>query len=590
MLSLRLLWVKLKNITMTELNFILKGLALGTHTTPWDLKVLLFKGATNVRRNIAMQAIDSGEFGELVKDRLSFVGKLYNVLNVYLTMGKSKRTVISYLEQVWSFYNWINDNDMPATEAKIVNVFKKWSEYLFRKVNFTKDLAKMTAYKRASTIARLITKALDLPDCKDGHRLMLTTRLKRPNYVQKVLTTKADKQNLADTYEFGHTLTAICNFLDINIVRGKLPIKIVINEQKILTVAGNLIDPDLDLKNIRNSSNNQAVVIARQPLAEGVSLLDINKRSGILNLRIESELLLFIAQTGMNLSQAAALERHNHRWQSDGEDYEVFRVYKGRREGEAIFRCYKAYRYHLQKYLSWLDETELSSNDGRLFPLISRGMVKAKNSRLYLSTTKNLFKKHDIAFINPSKLRNTRINWLLRHTNDLELTAEQMGNTADVLIKNYLRPNHQRASIEILEFHNLTDTGHASPGPGICVDSHQPKAIAKFPESAPKPDCISPDGCLFCEKHRDIMSSEYCWKLVSHLKIKSMETGLYKPSEDQFVHPSNIVIDRIILKLKAISESSEIRKIWVEDAQDNVRSGKYHPLWDGYIKLLEKIV
>ena len=54
MLSLRLLWVKLKNITMTELNFILKGLALGTHTTPWDLKVLLFKGATNVRRNIAM--------------------------------------------------------------------------------------------------------------------------------------------------------------------------------------------------------------------------------------------------------------------------------------------------------------------------------------------------------------------------------------------------------------------------------------------------------------------------------------------------------------------------------------------------------
>ena len=56
MLLLRLLWVKLKNITMTELNFILKGLALGTHTTPWDLKVLLFKGATNVRRKLLIVA------------------------------------------------------------------------------------------------------------------------------------------------------------------------------------------------------------------------------------------------------------------------------------------------------------------------------------------------------------------------------------------------------------------------------------------------------------------------------------------------------------------------------------------------------
>lgn len=575
---------------MTELNFIIKGLTLGTHKTPWDLKVLLFKGATSARRNVVMQAINNGEFGELVKDRLSFVGKLYNVLNTYLNIGKSRKTVISYLEQVWSFYNWINDNDMSPTEETIINVFKKWTEYLLSRVNFTKDLAKMTAYKRASTIARLITKALDLPDCKDGYRLMLTTRLKRPNHVQNALTTKADKQNLADTYEFGHTLTTICNFLDINIVRGKLPIRIIINEQKILTVAGNLIDTDLDLKNIKHSISNRAVVIARQPIADGVSLLDTHKRSAILNLRIESELLLFIGQTGMNLSQAAALERNNYRWQSDGEDYEVFRVYKGRREGEAIFRCYTAYRYHLQKYMNWLDETELTGNDGRLFPLISRGMIKAKTSRLYFSTTKNLFKKYDIIFINPSRLRNTRINWLLRHTNNLELTAEQMGNTADVLIKNYLRPHHQRASVEILEFHNLTDSGYDSPGPGICIDSHQPKVIAKFPESAPEPDCISPDGCLFCEKHRDIMSSEYCWKLVSHLKIKNMETGLYKPSEEQFVHPSNIVIDRILLKLKAISEGSEIRKIWVEDAQDSVRSGKYHPLWDGYIKLLEEVV
>lgn len=49
-------------------------------------------------------------------------------------------------------------------------------------------------------------------------------------------------------------------------------------------------------------------------------------------------------------------------------------------------------------------------------------------------------------------------------------------------------------------------------------------------------------------------------------------------------------MDRITSKLKAISDGSEIRNTWVEDAQNSIRSGKYHPAWDGYIRLLEVMV
>ena len=86
------------------------------------------------------------------------------------------------------------------------------------------------------------------------------------------------------------------------------------------------------------------------------------------------------------------------------------------------------------------------------------------------------------------------------------------------------------------------------------------------------------------------MSFDYCWKLASHAKIKSLETNLYKPSTKQEAHPAYHVINRINQKLDAIASGSEIRATWVKDSRDSVRSGRYHPSWNGHIQLLEVIV
>jgi hypothetical protein len=291
----------------------------------------------------------------------------------------------------------------------------------------------------------------------------------------------------------------------------------------------------------------------------------------------------------MNLAQAVLLKSEDYRWQTNGEDYDVFRVYKGRRQGESIFSCYNTYREHLQNYLKWLNDTGFKSLDDRLFPLLSRGMVRSTASKTTLSSVKNLFKRNELIFINPSELRNTRVNWLIRHTDDISLTASQMGHTADVLVRDYLRPHHQRATSEIISFHDNYDPSLAAPGPGVCVGKAHPQSISQASKDAPVPDCISPEGCIFCTHHKDIMSYDYCWKLASHLKIKKIELGEYKPSNKHYTHPACLVIDRLNLKLEAIAKSSSIRDQWVIDARDSIRAGNYHPQWSGFINLLEEM-
>lgn len=574
---------------MTNRDLTIKGLRMGTHETIWDLKVLLYKNASSVRRDKAIALIDNGEFGDVLQERVSLITKLHDFLVSQIVLGASHMTIKSYLRNFWSFVSWMESENITFTEDTIISRFNMWTEHLIDRAYKKRDLKYFTAYKQASVIAYIIAKTLNLPGSKPGHTLMLNTRLSRPNKTKKTLGTQADKQNLSSTFDFGKNLTKICHCLDLATVRGPLPINITLEADKVITIAGNLLYPDLDVETIEHPVLKRNAIAKRQTLAEGISLFENNKRSNILNIRIGAELLIFLAQTGMNLRQAASLRSGDFRWKTNGEDYDVFRVYKGRRHGEAIFSCYNSYRDHLQTYLKWLNDTGLKKLDERLFPLLSRGMIRSEATPINLSSIKNLFKKHDLNYFTPSDLRKTRVNWLIRHTDDLALTAGQMGHTPAVLVQDYLRPHHQRATSEIISFHNNYVPSKLPPGPGVCVGQANPQKIASVADEAPVPDCISPEGCIFCTHHKDIMSQDYCWKLASHIRLKNLELGGYKPSKKNYTHPACLVIDRLNLKLDAIAKSSAIRELWVIEARDSIRAGHYHAQWSGFINLLEGI-
>lgn len=576
---------------MNDLDLRFPNYPIGTHQEPWDLKILLFNGAAEVPRKSAVTLIDEGEFGKPIEARIPLVVAFHEVISSMISLGKSRALIESSLEVLWRFFAWSESNSECISRETLIDIFKRWTEFQIHRSHIKKEISAIYAYRQASKMANLVSKVFQFPGAKPGGTLLLQTRMRKPPQKKHVLGTKADKQNLSHTFQYGHVLTKICAALDLATVRGKIPILIDIGHGKMLTLAGNLMNPEMDTNLIEDINLRRKAEIARAPLNDNESLFDKHKRSGILNLRIECELLIFVAQTGMNLTQAASFERENYRWKSNGEDLEVFRVYKGRRGGEAIFRCFKSYREHLENYMAWLDETGFSEHDIRLFPLLSRGMIPVKNAKVGFYTTKKAFKKISLSFIGPKQLRKTRVNWLLRRSRDLDLTADQMAHDKSVLLRDYEMPHHQSAAAEIIHFHSATDPYFSPPGPGVCIDeSNKPEPISDLPNEAPKPDCISPEGCLFCTKHRDILSYEYCWKLASHSHLKDLETALYKPSKKQEVHPAYRVIDRINQKLEVIASGSQIRAMWVKEAKDSIRSGRYHPYWEGHIKLLELLV
>jgi hypothetical protein len=223
----------------------------------------------------------------------------------------------------------------------------------------------------------------------------------------------------------------------------------------------------------------------------------------------------------------------------------------------------------------------------RLFPFVYPHKIPRAGKAPQFRAIKERCKRLGVHHFLPTMLRSTRINWLLRRSGDPSLTAEMAQHTQQTLFRVYERPNHQLAAREISRYHRLNDPSF-SPAPGFCAGpSEKPILIADAPDNAPVPDCGNPSGCLFCFFHRDIDSEDYVWSLASYRYCKRLELDKYIPNSKSATHPAIAVIDRITAKLQHIEFSSEIRKTWINEANNRIREGRYHPFLDGTIQLLE---
>lgn len=574
--------------TLPDLTF--PRMPIGTHGTPWDLKVLLYRGGAETNRRKVSGAIAKGKLGRPILTRAPLVICFHEQVQARLERGDSFRTVGLLLARLFSFVSWADAKAMELSLETIRDAFLSWAEHLIHRCRIKKDLKEGPAYGTAVHVAALVGVAIDCSIAEPGRALMKHTRLRATAKKKAVLGAQADKQRLDQVFEFGHFITDISIGLSRDAIRGALPVSIPLRSGQNIQLKGFLKRPALDPQDIINASDRRRAIRARAPLAPDVSAIEI--RPYLINLRIEAELLIFLAQTGMNFSQAAKLRREQYRWQSEGNELNAFRVYKGRRSGEAIFRCFKAYRAHLTQYLAWVDEMGLSEEDDRLFPFIyHRGGVPPEYHDPSLAATALLCSKVGIKHFRPQVLRKTRVNWLLRRSRDPALTAEQSAHMKETLLKDYEEPHYQSAIAEIIRFHRETDPTMTPPGPGVCVAAgEKPQRIDSAPPESPEPDCISPDGCLFCQHHRDVMNGDYCWRLASHSRLKNLEALLLKPAKSQPVQPAHAVIARIDSKLEAIAAGSDIRAQWVTDARDAIRSERYHPLWDTQIQLLDTLI
>jgi hypothetical protein len=299
---------------------------------------------------------------------------------------------------------------------------------------------------------------------------------------------------------------------------------------------------------------------------------------------------MFIGQTGMNMFQAQNVLLRRFSYSSDINGYKV-REYKQRRKGEVLFEIFDEYRLHFERYLDWRREI-FPKTETRLFPYIRSNGIR-KDRRIKFDAIQNTCEKAKIAWTSPKILRGTRVNWLLRRSNDPDLTSEMAQHHKQVLLEVYEKPSQQRAIGEITRFHLRNDPALAeralmlAVAPGECDGTS--KMSPTKPETAPEPDCRRPSGCLWCEHHRDIDTFDYVWSLACFRHLKILELGRQPPvkKNSTVIHPADHTIQRLSEKLSWFRESNSTRREWVEESLARVEEGYYHDQWSYLIESLE---
>lgn len=545
-----------------------------------DLRIFLFSGGADSDVGEAEAALKQGQLGPPLTERLPLLQAFHAEMDAAVIAGGSVASLLNRYRCLRRFFSWADNTRQRVNLASIRTLYVSYTEILLHRQRLGKMRAQWI-YHTAHTLGLLIDKILD----RKAGATLAESRVRFPWDKRRALGRQTDKQNLADTFALGHMLLDLSRSLTNEAITGPLPVVVEYRNGVRQELWGRLRRPETvrylalpdcaarrDVERVRAAVSADGSLISRRPFV---------------NLRIEAELLIFIAQTGMNLAQAANLKRGKFSYQSHLGGYQVRRLFKNRKKGEVEFEIYAAYREHFERYLSWCREMLPHDDTERVFPFILLKSDASPHARDFILVRRKC-KELKVAFVGPQKLRAARVNWLLRRSRDPGVTAEMAQHTQETLIRDYAWPNHQLAAAEISQFLNATDPIINPPGPGACI-SAIPAPLANMPVDAPQPDCASPAGCLFCGHHRDIDSADHVWSLCSYRYLKSLEVARLRPStlDSEKELPALAVIRRVDDKLRLFEASSEVRRLWVAEAQARVAEDNHHPRWDGFIALAE---
>ncbi|MBO7822127.1 site-specific integrase [Burkholderia pseudomallei] len=538
--------------------------------------MLLYRGGAKADATQAGELIASGALGDPQFDRLELVCKLHEEISAALGSGGSRVTAASQIQCVRHLFGFGDRTNRPMSLKSITETYCAWGDSLLHRTRMQKvkatvararapdrrPLTMSSAYCFAATVGALLDRVLE----RHTHAVELVP-LERPKRRKTAAGVQADKQNLSDTFAFGHLLQDICDGLSLQALSeaSHLPtIQIPLRIGKILTRNGGTSCPSQTIGEVRPGIKNSLV-----------------------NLRIEAELFMFIGQTGMNREQAANLKLQHFFYVSHLDGYQV-KEHKSRRGGDVLFEIFKDYKAHLERYLDWRRNIFPDSN--RLFPFIGTGGSRPEE-RFDGGRLRAVCKKLNIPYISPRSLRGTRVNWLLRRSKDPDQTAEMAQHTKETLLSDYHKPSLQLAMVEVTHFWSAFDPlskKTEAVAPGRCTG--EPKVLANFPKGATKPNCINASGCLWCEKHRDVDSLDYVWALATFGHLKLIELSKTRTPNRNDVPPAKHAIDRIHEKLRWFEQSNEARRAWVEEACARIAEGDFHPNFRCEIEELEGTV
>lgn len=474
-----------------------------------------------------------------------------------LSTGDSRYTTLAQILYLRNLYSFADRGGLAPTTENIIEIYCAWADWLYSRTMLKpqgnvaaldKPIKMNSAYNYCAVIGTLIDRILERRT-----RAIELTRLEHPSTRKSIVGVQAEKQNLEHTFTFGRLVQDLCDGLTLHVVRdAPLPISVQLRTGQCLTRACSIVD--------------------RKDVEEHA----LGNRHSLANIRIEAELMMFVAQTGMNLAQVMGLKLSQFSYVSHLDGYQV-REYKARRGGTVLFEIFKDYRAHFERYLAW--RRALFPDITLLFPFIgikgSRIAERFNGQRL-----RSICSELSLPYIAASHLRNTRINWLLRRSADPEMTAEMAQHTTETLKGAYERPSLQRAITEVTHFWAKYDPDPdrtQAVAPGDCSGG-APCVLPDAPKAAPKPSCTTVSGCLWCANHRDIDSLDYVWSLATFGYLKALEVSRgNRPKHESESAPAKVAYMRIEAKLKWFEHSNDERRSWVQEARTRIEEEYFHP-------------
>lgn len=560
----------------------------GSQQTPWDLRVLLYKGGAgfNYRGTEVFQRIAAGELGSPLAERLELVKRIHEEMTAMLVKGGARETALAIWDALRPFFSWADTREEVLSLPTIETAYRLWADFLLDRVK-TKQIKQSSAYGQAKMVAIPIDRVLER-----GSSIIISTRLTSPAKSPRAVSVVADKQNLSETFRFGHLCLDVIDSLPFDVIFGSIPIKFQPRDGEAIELWCGLAHPSTLVTQRPDYKGHRREKVLRSRAAYEADRT-LSTRRSVVNVRLIAEFLLFIGQTGMNLSQAQNLKVTQYSYESSIDGYKVYN-YKQRAQKEVLFEIYTEYKAVFENYLAFRKKLFGETTD-LLFPMVRYQGTLATSYPNFRSFRELICDPAGIAFVTPSLLRNSRVNWLLRESRDPDLTAEKAQHLKQTLIRIYQKPSLQVAMREIIQFHRKGDprlggTVMPCPAPGIC--DGVPHPLHDLPPEAPKPDCTHPAGCLFCGHHRDLDSEDYVWSMASMRHLNTIILRRFRPQEKGKADPAahvDLVLMVLTEKLKWFAGSNTTRKEWVNEAMEKMNEGDFHVHWRYLIESAEGV-
>lgn len=526
----------------------------------WNLTPLIYKNSSKLNSNKTSWIVEITKL-PLINSRVDIIRALKSHAIELLDSGISQTSVKNYISRFKRFVAFADEQSKCLETPKAISqALYDYAEYEFSRTS-TQHIKPGSAYDNVNTAALLIKGFVENITFDIRH-----TRLKKTKRSRRAIDRNAEKLLLIHASKLARFCFDITrDFNPKSLTTGKLPVQIKVSSE--LTSQSVNLTPH-----------------KKQPTTVEKNFINTHAAQAFNN-RVSAELMIFLAMTIQNIAPTLKLTRAKFDYKPLGEHYEI-REYKPRRGGEVLFKIPKSYKPYFEQYLNFI--YEYAPNSALVFPFLEQNVGYRKRTNAYIASFKNICITNDIPWTPPKQFRKIGLNILMRLCSDEETSAEYANHGVAVFRQSYEFPSLQRAIVEVTRFWGNNDPlTHGRPLVSLFNTpcNGMPEPIEDATNKLPRPDCISPTGCMGCKQYRDEDSFDYVWNLHSFKYLKIIESSSHRTKE---LKPSNIAIDWANLKINWFKNSdSNKHQEWVDESELRIEEGDYHPSWSRKIEKYE---